>query len=1122
MLGIWDVVCEKIDKSNSKRADDLLSRAKCLSGRKTSMISLNANFIISNDQELIECAMSSSDSILKVPERIRDDLEIKRWKNIVKHVYKGLVDFQKRNGVIGNRFECINGWNRVVSLKDIQKNVFYKASTFLRFYLIDDTLWLFTGYGTEYYQSDKYIISLIIMYIIGAHNDGFNPRRIGLYSLYNCTEKVLEVNQIHKRTLESVAQKYIGYYFSPEGDTWKTACGESAERIKELVRYYDVYGVRRYFWINNDYDIETAKEIHDYYSNIIIEQKDNLKGFVKKLDLKDRDSDDAISQIHNLPVELDKYVNEVAFSKSPLIGKIAVYYISDIHLEWHLKDCRDEDELKNLVQAIFPSDLKGKIKNGNGNFIVAFCGDIANTLELSKSFYTMFRNCWELLSGGEIRFFPVLAVLGNHEYSEYNTVEEADKEYKEMFDGIGIMFLNNKQCTAPIGNHFKTTIRVVGGTGFAKYEPYYNCENIIGPKEMSREDEIFESERFAAEYESALANPLTIGTPVIVITHYPLKAWMDKYKETMSKRCLYFNGHNHRNTVMLKDGYHLYANNQVGYKENAKITFKKALFGTIVNPFIQYDDGAYEISSDRYLQFLHYCGENMDSITLIDAQLKRAGSKLYMIKRLGYYGFFIISENATYICVGARYKKASQYTDIQYFYDNFMAIVNRYMIALLPFRMAEEKISAAVKKLGLDGTIHGAIIDLDFYNHIMLNPNGTVTVYYSPIFGVAKKYKSFEKYLESSENKKALQKYEAEKDNQLMVLNLHDGDLSDKGLVGVDTSANSMYGLSRRIRNIERLFTSNVLREWDDSLAIYKSSDRILKQKRIRFSNVFNMYRFGREITNKLDTAAIQLKDDMEFRNGVTDLGTCLWAVAADSSLLKIVPEKYRTVDVCLMGVRIDQHYYSIDYMDRAPNELEPSWNNYTDEEIKEYISLFPEATLKALVNNNETLGIMVDYFGKSRLFSALPRNIVNSKVILQTLPDCYAFIDDFDRTQGVYDEMGLYSPEVVPEDKRSEKFYANTVRLSLRNFAKIPKEFLTSEVYLAAIEKNRTYIKKVPQNMLDDKFLLEAVKRNWRVVKELDMNYISREMIEYIMGSHDYEFNADMRKWVNEFVSKV
>ena len=105
MLGIWDVVCEKNDKNNRKRADDLLNRAKCISGRKTSMISLNANFIISNEQELIECSMSSGDLILKVPERISDDLEIKRWKNIVKHVYKGLVDFQNRNGTIGNAYK---------------------------------------------------------------------------------------------------------------------------------------------------------------------------------------------------------------------------------------------------------------------------------------------------------------------------------------------------------------------------------------------------------------------------------------------------------------------------------------------------------------------------------------------------------------------------------------------------------------------------------------------------------------------------------------------------------------------------------------------------------------------------------------------------------------------------------------------------------------------------------------------------------------------------------------------------------------------------------------------------------------------------------------------------------
>ena len=41
---------------------------------------------------------------------------------------------------------------------------------------------------------------------------------------------------------------------------------------------------------------------------------------------------------------------------------------------------------------------------------------------------------------------------------------------------------------------------------------------------------------------------------------------------------------------------------------------------------------------------------------------------------------------------------------------------------LLPLRKAQEELAKELKELGLDGTIHGLIVDIDRYHHIAINP----------------------------------------------------------------------------------------------------------------------------------------------------------------------------------------------------------------------------------------------------------------------------------------------------------------------------------------------------------------------------------------------------------------
>ena len=134
-------------------------------------------------------------------------------------------------------------------------------------------------------------------------------------------------------------------------------------------------------------------------------------------------------------------------------------------------------------------------------------------------------------------------------------------------------------------------------------------------------------------------------------------------------------------------------------------------------------------------------------------------------------------------------------TDIEYFNNNFKKIVEKYYLMLKPYRAVQEKISNIVKKKGFSGRIHGFIIDIDMYRHIMLNPlDGKITYYYSPEFGYIQEFSSLNKILEISSDFINCEEY----------------------LLGVEEK--EIYKNSNKMNQLQRLFTTGVLREWNEEL----------------------------------------------------------------------------------------------------------------------------------------------------------------------------------------------------------------------------------------------------------------------------------------------------------------
>ena len=266
---------------------------------------------------------------------------------------------------------------------------------------------------------------------------------------------------------------------------------------------------------------------------------------------------------------------------------------------------------------------------------------------------------------------------------------------------------------------------------------------------------------------------------------------------------------------------HIFADNQIGYsRKNAKV--KSAELYSRGNPFAGYADGYYEIKSNDYLAFYSYVMENLKGNGIVENMIRKYGCRFYIIKRSGYYGFFLISDKTAYISSGGRVKKIGTRRNIQYYYDNFETMVNAYISVLSPYRRAQEQIADAVQGFGGEGNIHGCIVDIDFENHIMLNPNdGTMTFYYSPMFGKVQTYASVGNLLEAH----APEMYNRYLSGSSTALDVHSPKTEANGIVDVDR-VGGIYGMSKKIAQLQRLFSCRVLRDWNDTI-IENSKDNI-------------------------------------------------------------------------------------------------------------------------------------------------------------------------------------------------------------------------------------------------------------------------------------------------------
>lgn len=417
------------------------------------------------------------------------------------------------------------------------------------------------------------------------------------------------------------------------------------------------------------------------------------------------------------------------FSES--VKKKKVYYISDLHLDHHIQrqgvKCKED-----AIAAI----RKIAISISNGLYssdILLIVGDTSYNFDLFKMFVRTLR----MYTNAHLIF-----TLGNHELwsfkneqlndiiAKYNNIlidnkihllhnniiylKDNSSDLEEISEKELLTMdhqqLRNQVCLSPI--------IMFGGIGFSGLNNKFNANNDIYMEAVTREQEIIESKKIECLY-TIVRNAL-YDREIIVATHMPLRDWSSDIEHHSGY--VYINGHTHKNEFHDNEIIRIYADNQIGYYKN-EISSKYFYIDGVYDVFADYIDGVYEITRKDYIEF--YRGKNLQMNFNTDFE------KLYMLKRSNYYCFIMKNDENLSILNGGASKKIKNKT-IESCYDEMLDIINTIKSPLDNYTLVQQQVSNFVKKIGGDGRIHGTIVDIDYFNHIYINPHDLkITSYYA-------------------------------------------------------------------------------------------------------------------------------------------------------------------------------------------------------------------------------------------------------------------------------------------------------------------------------------------------------------------------------------------------------
>lgn len=496
-----------------------------------------------------------------------------------------------------------------------------------------------------------------------------------------------------------------------------------------------------------------------------------------------------------------------------------ISYITDIHLlhRFDAYKCKTQEDVNYVIRTI------AKTIGEQATRITLIGGDTSSDFDVFKSFVGHLYSVNPTID----YFFT----LGNHELWGKNgdQLSEIIEQYREVLriKGKGNMHLvQNNLFYADMGWNEITEVElskmsleqlrektrgayviIFGGIGFAGMSDEFNADNGIYMDVLDRDGETKESTKFLMLYEKVTT--ALKDKNLVVLTHMPMKDWGGGDMHA-KEGIVYVNGHSHRNYFYDDGKKRIYADNQVGYR-GRRLSLKQVSINFNYDWFADYKDGIYEITKEDYEKFYRGVGEGLT--------FNREFDKLFMIKREGTYMFLMRTPKGSMLILnGGAIKKAGNHP-LDYFYDNMVKYSKSVRLFLSKYDEYQKKISAEVKKIGGDGRIHGSIVDIDFYNHLYLNPlDGTITPYFA--------YSMVDKFV--FDNVPSLLKYHCPKlyENYEALANKQ---TEENALVLVNKSlsvtkneyyveSTEMYKVSRILNGLQFTTKYNIIRLWNDGI----------------------------------------------------------------------------------------------------------------------------------------------------------------------------------------------------------------------------------------------------------------------------------------------------------------
>lgn len=496
-----------------------------------------------------------------------------------------------------------------------------------------------------------------------------------------------------------------------------------------------------------------------------------------------------------------------------------IAYISDIHIVHKICNLKTRNEqffaLRKIIEGLFEESEPG---------ILLIAGDISSDFDIFVRFIKLLRQYIDNHS----TYTRVVFVLGNHELWPFKglKMEQIVDKYRQVLSEQGMYLIHNEILCFEYGRQFiisedelleasafdlrnkvlRANIVILGGNGFSGCNKEFNADNGIYRDVISREEEIKQTEKFKLIYDKI--TEILSDKRIIVLTHTSVPDWNGTYD--LCDNYVYVNGHNHKNFFYHEGLQRVYADNQIGYGLNIP-RLKYFSINDTYDIFSEHEDGIHEISRRDYQDFYH--GIN-GYVTF-----NRRFNKLYLLKKKGYYCFIMRSfSDRLYILNGGSIEKL-QCNVIEYYYDNMDFQIAKIKNPLSRYKKIQEKISAEVKSFGGSGKIHGAIVDIDFFCHLYVNPlDMKVTPYYATDIVNKYAYMNVPSLLKnrSPELFVNYEKLIADKLSKtaMVVYSFSEMDIQNKT---VPYESTDIYKVSRKLKQMQKL-NHNILSTWTQDI----------------------------------------------------------------------------------------------------------------------------------------------------------------------------------------------------------------------------------------------------------------------------------------------------------------